>query len=160
MKSWSEEINKKIDSKLEGVNDKDFRFFRIAEFKRNISRIDSFANSCKHCKHEQPHIQDVVESIDQAVNNLGRKRKEYDKLISRMAKHMQNSHGFYTPYYFTYYYSFFGILAGAICGYLLMSLNPDFRLELFCSGIAIGLLPTYITGYIKDKKIRSQKKLM
>ena len=160
MKSWSEEINSQIDSKLEGVNDKDKRFFRIEEFKRNITRIDSFSCNCTTCKNEQQNIQEAVETIDEAINNLGPKRKTYDKLISRLSKHIQKEHGFYTPYYFTYYYSFFGLLCGAILGYFLMEFNPQLKLELFCLGIAIGLLPTYVWGYLKDKKVRSQKKLM
>jgi hypothetical protein len=41
-----------------------------------------------------------------------------------------------------------------------MKIDPEIKLELFCLGIAIGLLPTYVLGYLKDKKIRSQKKLM
>lgn len=160
MKSWSEEINTQIDSKLEGINDKDKRFFRIAEFKRNISRVDLFSNNCPTCNNEQLNIKEIVESIDKAINNLGQERKTYDKLISRLSKHIQKEHGFYTPYYFTYYYSFFGLLAGAIIGYFLMKIDPEIKLELFCLGIAIGLLPTYVLGYLKDKKIRSQKKLM
>lgn len=160
MKSWSEEINTQVDNKLEGINNKDFRFFRIAEFKRNISRIDTFSSTCPSCKTELQDISEVVESIDVAINNIGKKRKAYDKLISRMAKHIQKEHGFYPPYYFTYYFSFFGLLAGAILGYFLMQINTELKLELFCLGIAIGLLPTYILGYVKDKKIRSEKKLM
>ncbi|MCY1721532.1 hypothetical protein OU798_14345 [Prolixibacteraceae bacterium Z1-6] len=160
METWSKELNTQIDAKLEGVNDKDLRFYRIEEFKRNITRINSFSNSCPGCKKEMQPIRETVEDIDQAINDVGRKRKDYDQLISQLSKHMQKEHGFYAPYYFTYMYSFFGIVAGAILGYILMNIDPDVKLELFCSGFAIGILPPYIIGYLKDKKIRSAKKLM
>lgn len=160
MNSFSEELKTQIDEKLQGVNEKDIRFFRIDEFKRNLVRVDSFAKTCPTCKKELQNIQESIESIDEAINKVGKKRRDYDRLISRLSKHIRKEHGFYTPYYFTYYYSFFGLLVGSIVGYLLMQINSEFKLELFCLGIAIGLLPTYVLGYLKDKSIRSQKKLM
>lgn len=160
MESWSEKINSQIDNKLEGINDKDKRFLRVDEFKRNIARVDSFSSNCSICNKEKQNIQEVAESIDEAINNLGKKRKTYDKLIARLSKHIQKEHGFYTPYYFTYLISFFGMVAGSVLGYFLTKINPQFALELFCLGFALGLLPTYVWGYSKDKKIRRNKKLM
>ena len=160
MSNWSEELHNKIDEQLASARDKDLRFFRIDEFKRNISRVDDFSNSCPVCKKEQIDIAEAVDTIGQAVNHVGKQRRDYDRLISRLSKHMQKEHGFYAPYYFTYLISFFGIIAGSILGYLLMQLNADIKLELFLIGFAICLLPTYIWGYLKDKKIRKEKRLM
>lgn len=160
MESWSTQLKTQIETKLEGVNEKDLRFFRIDEFKRNVSRIDSYSSTCSECKKEQQNISEMVSSIDEAVKNVGSKRRNYDKLISKLSKHMQKEHGFYAPYYFTYLYSFFGMVIGALLGYSLMNINPELKLELFCLGFAIGLLPTYIVGSVKDKKIRRLKKLM
>jgi hypothetical protein len=160
MESWSAEVNKQIDEKLKDLKDKDFHFFRIAEFKRNITRVDSNSNSCPLCKKEQQNITEAVASIDQAINSPGKKRREYDRLISRLSKHMQKEHGFYAPYYFSYLYSFAGIVCGVIIGYFLMQIDAEIKLELFCLGFAIGFLPAHIFGNLKDKKIRSAKKLM
>ena len=99
MNSWSEELHSTIDTKLEGVNDKDRRFFRIDEFKRNVSRVGSFSSTCPICKKEQQNVRAAVETIDEAINNVGKKRREYDKLITRLSKHMQKEHNFYAPYY-------------------------------------------------------------
>lgn len=160
MKSWSTELITQIDTKLDGVNEKDLRFFRIDEFKRNTARVDSYSSTCPHCSKEKQNIQEAVKTLDIAINKVSKNRRKYDKLISRLSKHMQKEHGFYTPYYFTYLISFFGIVAGSILGYFLMQVNIEHKLELFCVGFSIGLLPTYIIGHLKDKKIRSQKKLM
>jgi len=160
MESWSTELKTQIDTKLEGVNEKDLRFFRIDEFKRNVSRIDSFSSTCSECKKEQQYIVEMVSGIDEAIKNVGSKRREYDRLISKLSKHIQKKHGFYAPYYFTYIYSLVGFVIGGIIGYLMMDINPELKLELFCLGFAIGLLPTYIIGSFKDKKIRRLKKLM
>ncbi|MDX8338647.1 hypothetical protein SLH46_05605 [Draconibacterium sp. IB214405] len=160
MGNWSENLIEKIDEQLASANDKDLRFFRIDEFKRNISRVDEYSASCPDCKKAQIDIAEAVKTIDKAVNNVGKQRRDYDRLITRLSKHMQKEHGFYAPYYFTYLISFFGIIAGSILGYLLMQLNADLKLELFLIGFSIGLLPTYVWGHLKDKKIRKDKKLM
>lgn len=160
MGNWSKELHNKIDEQLTNAREKDLRFFRIDEFKRNIARIDDFSNSCPACKKAQIDVTEAVNTIDQAVNHVGKQRRDYDRLITRLSKHMQKEHGFYAPYYFTYLISFFGIIGGSILGYLLMQLNADIKLELFLIGFAIGLLPTYIYGYLKDKKIRKEKRLM
>lgn len=160
MGNWSEELQNKIDEQLIGSRDKDLRFFRIDEFKRNISRVDEFSHSCPTCKKEQINITEAVDNIAQAVNHVGKPRRNYDRLISRLSKHMQKEHGFYAPYYFTYLISFFGIVGGSLLGYGLMQLNTNLKLELFLIGFAIGLLPTYVWGHLKDKKIRKEKKLM
>lgn len=160
MNSWSEELHSTIDTKLKAANDKDLRFFRIDEFKRNISRVGSFANTCSTCKKEQQNIEEAVETIDEAINKVGKKRKDYDKLISRLSKHIQKEHGFYAPYYYTYHISLIGMIAGSLLGYFLMQLNAELKLELFCLGFALGLLPTYVWGHLKDKKVRHEKRLM
>ena len=160
MQNCDSEINNKIDSKLEGVRDKDIRFYRIDEFKRNITRTDSFSKSCPFCQQQKAHITEIVDKIDEAVKVPGETRRNYDRLISRLSKHIQKEHGFYAPYYFSYHYSFFGIVAGLILGYVLMKINPEFWVEMLSIGFIIGLIPSYVWGSIKDKKIRSEKRLM
>ncbi|WP_319500982.1 SoxR reducing system RseC family protein [uncultured Draconibacterium sp.] len=160
MGNWSEELHNKIDEQLQGGRDKDLRFFRIDEFKRNIGRVDEFSGNCPECQKARIDITEAVETIAQAVNHVGKQRRDYDRLITRLSKHMQKEHGFYAPYYFTYLISFFGIIGGSVLGYLLMQLNADIKLELFLIGFSIGLLPTYIWGHLKDKKLRKEKRLM
>ena len=160
MESWSEDQISKIDAKLECVKEKDLRFFRIDEFKRNLIRTEKFSTNCPECKRQIININEAVNSIDEAINHVGRKRRAYDKLISALSKHMRKEHGYYAPYYFTYLISFFGIVAGSVLRYFLMQLNVELKLELFCLGFAIGLLPTYVYGHLKDKKIRKEKRLM
>lgn len=160
MQNWATEITEIISSKLEGVREKDIRFFRIEEFKRNITRIDSFSNSCPVCAQQKTDIADVVDKIDEAVNVPGKSRREFDRLISRLSKHMQNEHNFYAPYYYSYLYSFFGIIIGLIVGYILLKTTEDLWVEMLSIGFIIGLIPSYIWGFIKDNKIRSEKRLM
>jgi len=160
MENWATEITDKIDIKLKGTRDKEIRFYRIDEFKRNIARVDSFSKSCPFCQQQKIYIAEVVDKIDEAVNVPGKTRREYDRLISHLSKHIQKEHGFYAPYYFSYLYSFFGIIAGLILGYALMKITPEYSVEMLSIGFIIGLLPSYVWGFVKDKKVRSEKKLM
>ncbi len=160
MESWSEELHQQIDNNLHEAREKDLRFFRIDEFKRNISRIDQFSHSCPDCKKEMINISEAVKDITEAVSVPGKKRRQLDRLMSRLSRHIQKTHGFYPPYYYTYLISFLGIIAGSVLGYFLMQINPKVKLELFSLGFVICLLPTYFWGHIRDKKIRKEKKLM
>lgn len=160
MGKWAEKINLEIDQKLEKTRLQDLRFFRIDEFKRNISRVEEFAPTCADCKRIQTEISEAVNSIEEAIKSPGRNRRKYDKLIGRLSKHIQKEHGFYPPYYFSYVYALIGIVGGVILGYLLFLIKPELRFEMFSIGISVGLVVSYILGSIKDGKIRSQKKLM
>lgn len=160
MKNWATEITDKIDTKLEGTRDKDIRFYRIDEFKRNIARVDSFSKNCPFCEQQKISISEIVDKIDEAVNVPGKTRREYDRLISRLSKHIQKEHRFFAPYYFSYLYSFYGIVAGLILGYVLMKINPYYWVEMLSIGFSVGLIPSYILGFIKDKKVRKDKMLM
>ena len=160
MENWASEIIKTIGNKLESTRDKEIRFYRIEEFKRNITRVDSFSKSCPFCQQQKISVSEVVDKIDEAVNVPGKPRREYDRLISRLSKHMEKEHGFYAPYYFSYLYSFFGIVIGLIIGYALIRINPDYWIEMLSIGFIVGLIPSYIWGFIKDKNIRSEKRLM
>jgi len=160
MVNWSEEIIAKIGKNVSGAREKDLRFFRIEEFKRNIKRIDTFANQCSFCQKQKAEIVKTVFTIEEAVQVPGKSRRDYDRLISRLASHMQHKHGFYAPYYFTYLHSFFGMLAGLVAGYLLLKIFPEHSWLMLSAGFVAGLFSGYFPGSIKDKKIRKEKRLM
>jgi len=160
MENWAAETTNTINKRLEDVREKDIRFYRIEEFKRNIGRIDTNSKSCPFCSKQKINISDISDKIDEAVNIPGKTRREYDRLIGQLSKHMQKEHGFYAPYYFTYLYSFFGMVAGLVVGYLLMLFISGYNWEIFILGFALGLVPAHIIGHFKDKKIRRAKKLM
>ncbi|MBN1986078.1 MAG: AtpZ/AtpI family protein, partial [Prolixibacteraceae bacterium] len=145
METWSSEIIKTIDSKLEGTREKEIRFYRIEEFKRNIQRVDEFSASCPYCAKEKINISDVTQKIDEAIKVPGKSRREYDRLISRLSSHMHKQHGFITPYYYTYLFSFFGMVAGLLIGYFLQKLLPMQNWEMLMLGFIAGLLPGYFT---------------
>jgi hypothetical protein len=160
MENWAEEINSKIDINLEKSREKDIRFFRIEEFKRNVTRVDEFSKSCPFCNKHRIDVAEAVETIQESVEVPGKSRRNFDRLISRLSRHMQKEHGFYAPYYFSYSYSFFGILTGLIVGYVLFKAFPADGELLFLVSAMVGIVASYLAGAHKDSKIRTSKKIM
>lgn len=160
MGNWATKTKQTIDDKLKGTKDKEIRFYRVDELKRNIERVDSFSKSCPFCQKQKIDITAIVENIDEAIHVPGQTRRDYDRLISRLSMHMQKTHGFFTPFHFVYLYSFFGMVAGLVLGYLLLRLFPAYDWTMLAIGFSIGLVTGYIWGNIKDNKIRANKKLM
>lgn len=160
MENWNTVVKEKLDNKLEGTKDRDIRFYRIDEFKRNIDRVEAFSGKCPYCSKQKTYISDAVETIDKAVHNPGRTRRDYDRLISQLSNHMQKEHGFYAPYYYTYLFSFFGMVAGLLLGYLLLKMLPQYNYAMLSLGFVVGLIAGYAWGNTKDSKIRADKKIM
>jgi hypothetical protein len=157
---WAEQIISKIDVDLEKSREKDIRFFRIDEFKRNITRVDDFSASCPFCLKQKIDVAEITAKIEEAIEVPGNSRREYDRLISRLGKHMQKEHGFYAPFYFSYLYAFGGILAGSVIGFILYKLFSEHGQVLFSASFVIGIIAAYFAGSRKDNLIRSAKKIM
>ncbi len=159
-KSWGKGMILKIDESLTNAREKDIRFFRVDEFKRNVERVNDFSTSCGYCNQQKIDISEVVETIAEAIDVPGGKRRSYDRLISRLSIHMRKEHGFFPPFYFSYLFSFYGVAAGAFLGYLMFLLVPADSEAMFSIGFAVCLVVGYIWGSRKDQKIRLKEKLM
>jgi hypothetical protein len=160
MEDWSKQVILQLNEKLTGLKQRDLRFFRIEEFKRNIERTGQFSKSCPYCEKEKLNIAGIIAKIDEAIQVPGKSRREYDRIISRLSTHMQKVHGFFPPFYFTYLLSFFGMVAGLLLGYLLMKIFPVWNWMMLTLGFVAGLFTGYVWGNRKDASVRTHKKLM
>jgi len=160
MEEWSKQTISQLDEKTKNIKQRDIRFYRVEEFKRNIERVGEFSKKCPYCEKEKINIAVMAGKIDEAIDVPGKTRREYDRAISRLSEHMQKHHGFFTPYYYTYLFSFFGMVAGLLLGYLLMKLFPAYNFTMLSAGFVGGLLTGYFMGNARDKKIRASKKIM
>lgn len=149
-----------VDEKLKDARPTDLRFFRVEEFKRNVERTGTFLGKCPDCTRQKTDIKQVVDNIDQAIGTPGKVRRDYDRLINKLASHMQKEHGYYTPNHFTYRYSFYGMLIGIATGFLLLMLFSENNYAYLSGGFSVGLLLGYIYGGQKDRKIREKKMIM
>jgi hypothetical protein len=160
MEDWAAQITVQLDEKVKNIGQRDIRFFRVEELKRNIERVGDFSKNCPYCEKEKRNIAEIISEMDVAISVPGKSRREYDRLISRLAGHMQKVHGFFTLFYYTYLVSFLGMVAGLLLGFLLMKLFPAHAFAALSAGFVIGLIVGYFWGVNKDGKIRAQQKLM
>ncbi len=161
MTNWNEKILANMDISLSGIRDKDQRFFRIDELRRNITRVSQFAETCHQCLSFKEDIESNLVHLNEAINVPGQCRRDLDRLIARLSRHMIKAHHFYPPYHFNYLFTTYGLLAGLALALPLILFFPYEHMDVLAAGIFItGLLAGRIIGGKRDRKIRNDKKLM
>jgi hypothetical protein len=160
MENWENRVLNQMEQSLAGIREKDLRFFRIDELKRNISRVANFSAGCPVCLRSRSEIEAALVHLNEAVNVPGPYRRDLDRLIVHLGKHMMKSHQLYPPWYFNYLYSFYGIMAGSLAGLLLVLAIPEKPWEILAAGFVTGLLAGQFTGARKDRTVREENRLM
>jgi hypothetical protein len=160
MGNWAEQVIIAMDDELAVTGKRELRFFRMAELKRNIARIDLFSGQCTRCEDFKPEVEAVSGHIEEAVNVPGPERRELDRLIFRLSNHIMKEHGFFPLSHYKYLYSVIGIIFGSLSGFLLMKLFPATKWYLMVFGIIAGLIAGMVFGIIKDQRIMKEGKLM
>ena len=161
MSDWNQKIVTDLRQELQGINEKDMRFFRVEEYLRIVERVDRFSGDCHECRQFKPEIEKHVPIIHHALKSIGKDRRSYDRHLSQLGNHMKKKHGFYPPYHFTYTYSFFFPLVLCVFGFLVSLLFPSISIWFFLvPGFILGLVTAQFYGGSKDAKIRATKKLL
>lgn len=160
MQNWAENVLKEMEQRLSGTREKDMRFFRIDELRRNIKRIDDYAPDCDICRNLKNETEIVLAHVNEAVNVPGSHRRELDRLMARLARHMMKVHRYYPPYYFNYLYSFYGITSGSLLGLSVVLMIPSKPWELVAAGFILGIIIGQFYGGKKDRIVRRNDRLM
>ncbi len=152
MAKWVNEAISRTDEKLEGISPYNRFLFRIEEFRKQIGRTAVFAKTCNECKNNKAAIDEIILKLDEAVKVPGNTRREYDRLLSHLSRHMMKEHKIFPPNYFRNLYSFFGLSAGLAAGFILYFSVSSLNWEMLASSMVIGSAIGYFTGIAKDKK--------
>ncbi len=152
MSKWVTDAISKTDEKLEGVSPYNRFLFRVEEFKKQIGRTGSFAKACNECRNNRSAIDEILLKLNEAVNVPGNTRREYDRLLSHLARHMMKAHRIYSPNYFRNLCAFFGMAAGMAAGFILFFAIPSLNWELLATATIAGSGAGYIAGMAKDRK--------
>ncbi len=161
MSDWYEKLEAQINDQLRDTRDKDLRFFRVEEYLRMTKRVEDFASSCRECNSFKYEIEKTAGDIGVAIASPGKTRRNYDRLMGNLSKHMRKQHGFYPPYYFTYLLAFVYAF-GASVGAFIVSL-PFVHLDkwfFIVPAFIIGLVLGNLRGAKKDSRIRNSEKLL
>jgi len=160
MENWAEKTIQVMNTKMEGTRERELRFFRLDELKRNIHRIGQFGSNCPVCEDFKAEVEAVFEHVNEAVNVPGPERRELDRLIFRLSNHMLKEHDFYPPNHYYYLYSVAGVIGGALAGFLLMEWFTATKWYLPAAGLVVGFFAGMISGIMKDRRIKRERKMM
>jgi len=153
-----------MNEQVEGIREQEIRFLRIEEFNRVIQKTYQYSEKCQECKKFREEIETIVPDIRKVLLHPGKKRKKYDDLLDRLAKHLRNEHGIFPPLYFAYTYTAIGMGIGFIAGMIAETLRwlvlNRISWELWVGAIIIGLLIGHIKGMNKDTNIRRSGKTL
>lgn len=152
--SWLDSINTNIDNQIDDhISVKDYRFYQIEKLKRIAALLDKDKNiNCLNCKHGKIELEKIVNELDRLINKSGVNRREYEKRVEKLIKHLKDDHQIYQAHHFTYTYSGVYTLVGVVFGLLLSygifhAFNP--RIFFMCAGV--GMIAGNILGAKKDK---------
>ncbi len=158
MGEWSEKINNSIGKNMEESAHRES--FHVDVFKRNISRVEKFSESCSFCDKQRIEIEDMVGKIDEAFEVPGNSRREYDRLAGRLTKHMRKEHGLFKTNWFVRLYTLFGLIAGFLVGFLLSFFLPEFKTTMYVFALSFFIVAGILRGRQKDLKVKLENKLM
>ena len=88
-------------------------------------------------------------------------RRNYEKKLDAMNKHLRKEHRIYPKQYFIALYSFMGVVGGLLFGAFISSITiPGFMKQSLLFGFVAGLIIGRILGKIKDNKLIKAEKVL
>lgn len=150
--NWIDEISKRIDDQMDlYISIKDYRFYQIEKLKR-IAKLLHKQKNCLDCKYLRKELESIVDDLDRLINKSGVNRREYEKRVEKLIKHLKVEHQVYQAYHFTYTYSAIFTLIGIGFGILLsFGMYESFHPGSFFLAAGLGMISGNVLGSRKDK---------
>lgn len=150
--NWIEKISQNIDEQIDlYISVKDYRFYQIEKLKR-IAKLLQAQKNCLDCKYLKKELETIVNDLDRLINKSGVNRREYEKRVEDLIKHLKDEHKVYQAHHFTYTYSAIFTLIGACFGILLsFGIFYSFHPTTFFMAAGVGMISGNILGSRKDK---------
>jgi hypothetical protein len=149
---WSKQIKDIINTKIDLIQKKDYKFYKIDRLERVAEVIDNLSDNCQVCESFKTEIKTIAETLPELLNGTVNKRAEYEKRNEIIINHLKQNHRFSYKDYFTSFFSFIGFTVGAaIFGSLMWFINKEYLFFGLFVGFAIGLIFGRIVGRKKDK---------
>ncbi len=150
---WYNKIQLQVEEKMATLHAKDFKFYKVDYFLALAKEVDRLSSNCVDCNMLKSKIENVANGLDETLSGTISLRREYEKQLSEIEKHISKIHKIYPKQYFLYLYSFLGIVAGLILGAAISFLIDAKFLKLgVILGFTIGLIVGRILGQVKEKQ--------
>ncbi len=150
---WYNKLELQIEEKLETLHAKDAKFYRVDYFLKLAKEVDRLSSKCVECKILKNNIEYTADDLDRLLSGQISYRKEYERKLEEIDKHLRKTHNIYPKQYFLYLYTFLGMLGGLILGFLISMIFSQSYLKVsLLIGFTIGLFAGRIWGKVQEKK--------
>ncbi len=158
---WYKKIEKKIIEENEKLYKNDFKFYQVESFLKIAKKVDQFAPICENCNESKTISEELTENLFDYLKGDVNSRRNYEKKLDTMNKHLRKEHSIYPKQYFISLYSLIGVVGGLLSGALIAYMTiPGFMKQSLLFGFVAGLFVGRIWGKIKDKKIQKEGKVL
>ena len=158
---WYKKLEIKILEENEKLYKNDFKFFQVETFLRAAKKADSLSEKCDTCKIHKETSEEIADNLQNYLKGDFKSRKDYEKKLTTITKHLRKGHQIYPEQYFISLYSLFGILGGLAFGAVIAYLTiPGFIKQAMLFGFVGGLLIGRILGKRKEKLNKLNNKIL
>lgn len=157
---WYKKIRITVEEEGEKLYKKDFKFYQVDLFLKFAKKIDVLNAECDECNTIKSDIEQVAENLSHYLKGDIASRKEYERILNRISKHLKKTHGIFPAQFYLYNFSFIGIISGLALGSLSYFIAKEYLTLGLLSGFTLGLIAGRIIGKIKDKKLAREGKVL
>ncbi|MCF6366058.1 MAG: hypothetical protein L3J35_07635 [Bacteroidales bacterium] len=151
---WSKKIKTEIDSQIDDIFKRDYKFYKIDRLERIAEKIDAFSDNCSECESLKNEVEDIVANLTKSLKSGSPKlRSEYEKRNEKIVNHLKKVHNLSYKEYYASSYSFIGFATGTILfTAIFWFINSNFLLPASLFGFTFGIIIGRIIGKKKDRE--------
>jgi len=158
---WYKKLEIKVLEEIEKLYKNDFKFFQVETFLKAAKKADNFSEQCSTCKIHKKSSEKIANNLENYLKGDFKLRKDYEKQLDKITKHLKKEHKIYPEQYFISLYSLFGVLGGVGIGALIAYLTiPGFINQSMLFGFVGGLIIGRILGKRKDRIQKLSNKVL
>ncbi|QZE13551.1 hypothetical protein K4L44_13340 [Halosquirtibacter laminarini] len=157
MTNSQDAIFEDLNRALSGISDKDLRFFPIDRFKTQLEILLQHRDQCPECNMLLKKTKEVVPLIPIAITDVGKERKQVDRLLRDIERHLRKVHHLLPEYYYAARYgSIFAAITVVISLIALWCFPSDNSVLVIITLTFISLILGFLWGNIKDKRFAGE----
>lgn len=162
LKVWSKKIKTDINTQIDDIYKRDYKFYKIDRLERIAERIDEFSDNCSECNSLKAEVEDIVTNLSESLKSGNTSlRSQYEKRNEKIVKHLKTKHHLSYKEYYASVYSFFGFTAGTIIlGFIGWLILPQLLVFSLLTGFTVGIITGRLIGKKKDKEQARNKLIL
>jgi len=124
---WAEQIKRNIEEQRSEIYKRDYGFYKLDRLERIAFHIDTFSDSCEHCRKLKPEIEELSKSISERINGTPKERASYEKQNENFISHLKSVHRLQADTWNSSLFTFVGFFGGFLLSIVIIFLFvPEF----------------------------------